>query len=71
MKTMKKAAIAVAHRILQVVYCTIRDGSGYREQGPDYFDRLHPERTKNRLLARLEGLGFEAQLRPKIAVENS
>ena len=67
----KKAAIAAAHRILQVVYCMIRDGSNYREQGPDYFERLHPERTKNRLLARLEGLGFEVQLRPKIAVENS
>lgn len=68
---MKKATIAVAHRILQVVYYLIRDGSRYREQGADYFDRLHPERTKQRLLARLETLGFQVQLRPKIAPETS
>ena len=68
---MKKAAIAVAHRILRLVYCMIRDGSRYREQGADYFDRLHPEHTKHRLLARLESLGFEVQLRPKIAAEIS
>src|ERR1035437_9357416 len=40
---MKKAAIAVAHRILSTVYVMIRDGSRYREQGADYFDRVHPE----------------------------
>jgi len=67
---MKKAAIAVAHRILQVAYCMIRDGSSYREQGADYFDRLHPDRTEKRLLARLESLGFDVQLRPKIAASS-
>jgi transposase len=61
----KKAAIAVAHRILNLAYCMIRDGSTYREQGADYFDRLHPERTKKRLLARLQQLGFDVELRPR------
>jgi transposase len=62
----KKAALAVAHRILAVAYSMIRTGAEYREQGADYFDRLHPERAKNRLTARLERLGFLVHLEPKI-----
>jgi transposase len=50
---MKKAAVAVAHRILVIAYHIIRDGTEYREQGGDYFDRLHPERTAERLTRRL------------------
>lgn len=67
---MKKAAVAVAHRILTVAYCMIRDGSRYREQGADYFDRLHPERTRNRLVQRLDRLGFDVSLTPKITPAN-
>ena len=68
---MKKAALAVAHRLLTVVYCLIRDGVRYREQGADYFDRMHPERVTNRLKAKLEALGFEVDLRPKLTPETS
>jgi transposase len=64
---LKKAAVAVAHRILQVVYSMLSAGIPYREQGADYFDRLHPERTKKRLLARLENLGFSLLLTPRIS----
>lgn len=64
---MKKAAVAVAHRILTIVYSMIRNGTPYREQGANYFDRLHPERTKNRLTARLEQLGFLVHLEPRIS----
>jgi len=67
---MKKAAVAVAHRVLSIVYLMIRDGSRYREQGADYFDRVHPERTKNNLTQRLERLGFEVQLIPKRIPQN-
>ena len=68
---MKKAAVAVARRILTVVYNLIRDGVRYREQGADYFDRMHPERITNRLKARLESLGFEVELKPKLTPETS
>jgi transposase len=68
---MKKAAVAVAHRLLLVAYHLIRDGSRYREQGPDYFDRLHPERTRNKLIQRLNQLGFEVQLAPRIKPQTS
>jgi transposase len=67
---MKKAAVAVAHRILVIVYSMIRTGEAYREQGADYFDRLHPERTKDRLTARLERLGFLVQVETRISGRN-
>ena len=35
----------------------IREQTRYREHGPDYFDRLHPERTKNRRPADFRRLG--------------
>jgi hypothetical protein len=56
---MKKACVAVAHRMLTYIYFVIRDGGSYVEKGGDYFDRLHPERTASRLLARLESLDFD------------
>ena len=68
---MKKAAVAVAHRMLTIIYSMIREGAEYRENGADYFDRLHPERTKNRLTARLERLGFLVSLKPKLSPETS
>jgi transposase len=68
---MKKAAVAVAHRMLAIVYSMIRDGSDYRENGADYFDRLHPEPAKNKLTARLERLGFLVHLESKLSPQSS
>jgi len=64
-KGMKKAAMAVAHRLLIIAYYIIRDGVEYRELGGDHHDRLHPLRSTRRLVERLAGLGFEVELRPK------
>jgi hypothetical protein len=49
----------------------IRDGSRYREQGADYSDRLHPERTKNKLIQRLARLEFDVCLTPNTISETS
>lgn len=68
---LKKAAVAVAHKILTLAYIMIRDGSPYREQGADYFDRIHPERTRNSLVRRIERLGFDVQIVPKKSAETS
>ena len=57
--------MAVAHRLLTILYVLIRDGGVYRERGGDYFDRLHPERTAKRMVQRLERIGFEAILKRK------
>jgi transposase len=62
---MKKAAVAVAHKILHLAYVMIRDGSTYHEQGADYYDRIHPERTATSLIRRIEKLGFNVQITPK------
>lgn len=64
---MKKAAVAVAHRILIIAYHIIRDGGEYREYGGDYFDRQHPQRTAERLTRRLERIGYEVVLKPSAA----
>lgn len=56
---MKKAAMAVADRVLVIAFSIMRDGSVYREAGGDYHDRLHPERTVRRLTERLERMGLE------------
>lgn len=61
----RKAIVATAHRLLVIAFCILRDGTEYREVGGDYFDRLHPERTRNRLVRRLQRLGLDVILQPK------
>lgn len=55
---MKKAAVAVAHRLLKIAYSLIRQGGEYRERGGDHFDRRHPEKTARKLVSRLERIGL-------------
>jgi transposase len=57
-----KAIVATAHRILTIAYCLLRDGTPYKDLGDDYFDKLNPARTAQRLLARLQALGCDVQL---------
>jgi transposase len=61
----KKAIVATAHQILIIAYHILRDGTCYREQGGDFFDRLHPNKTQHRLTERLHRLGFEVLLKPR------
>lgn len=60
---MKKAAVAVAHRLLTMVYLLIRDGGVYCERGGDYFDRRNPARTAKKLTRRLEQIGYQVVLK--------
>lgn len=55
----KKALVAVAHQILVTAFSILRDQTEYRELGGDFFDQQHPQRTKNRLIRRLERLGLQ------------
>ncbi len=61
----RKAIVATAHRLLIVAFCILRDGVEYRELVGDYFDRLHPERTRNRLVRRLQRPGLDVFLQPR------
>jgi transposase len=61
----KRAALAVAHRLLVLAYHIIRSGSVYREVGDNYYDQLHPERTAHRLTQRLQRIGFDVVITPR------
>jgi hypothetical protein len=37
-------------------------GTRFKELGADYFERRNPERVKDRLVARLEKLGYKVSL---------
>lgn len=63
----RKAIVATAHRLLVIAFCILRDRTEYREIGGDYFDQLHPDRTRNRLVRRLQRLGHEVILQPRAA----
>jgi transposase len=60
----RKAIVATAHRLLTIAFCMLRDHTDYRELGDNYFDRMHPERTRNRLVRRLQRLGLQVSLQP-------
>jgi transposase len=61
----RKAIVATAHRLLLIAFCILRDGTEYLELGDNYFDQLHPERTRNRLVRRLQRLGLDVILQPR------
>lgn len=60
----KKAVVAVAHRILTIMWRMIGNGAIYQERGGDFFDRLNPQRTARKLARRLEHIGFQVALTP-------
>jgi transposase len=61
----RKAIVSLAHRILVIAFCLLRAGAEYQELGGDFFDRLNPLRTRNRLIRRLQRLGLAVTLTPR------
>jgi transposase len=62
----KRAIIAVAHAILKIAYHMLKDGTDYIELGANYFDKLNSKRTPNRLIKRLEQMGYSVTKNPEI-----
>jgi transposase len=58
----KRAALAVGHSILTVAYHLMDRGTRFQELGADYFDRRNPQRVRERLVKRLEKLGYRVSL---------
>jgi transposase len=58
----KKAIVALMHSILVMSYHMIQRKEPYQELGGNYFDQRSPEVTANRLVKRLERLGFQVSL---------
>ena len=61
----KRAAVAVAHSILIVVYHLLANPEAvYTELGADYFTKRNPEQEQRRAIRKLETLGFTVTLTP-------
>jgi transposase len=61
----KKAAMAVAHKILIAVFHILQGGVAFADLGGDYLDRVDKHRTAKRLVRRLSTLGYDVLLRAK------
>jgi len=59
----KKAIIAVAASILTAAYYMLRDGTAYRDLGPQHFDRVERTKIAARLVRKLENLGYEVDVK--------
>lgn len=60
-----KAAVAVAHSILTIMWHMATTAEHYHDLGGDYFERRRdPAREANRLIAKLANLGYRVHLEP-------
>jgi len=63
-----KAAVAVAHSILDTAWHLLTNGALYQDPGADYFERRHdPLVQAKRLQQRIEALGFDVTVTEKAA----
>jgi transposase len=60
----KKAAVAVGHSILVIIYHLLRDHESYQDLGGNYFDERDRQAVQKQLIRRLERLGYQVELQP-------
>ena len=61
----RRAAVAVAHSLLVIVYHVLSSGQPYQDLGGDYFvRRVDPQARTRQLVAQLEQLGHKVTLAP-------
>jgi transposase len=60
----KKAIIALAHRILVIIYHLLTEQQAYRELGADHAEEQVAQASKRWAIRRLEQLGYEVTLQP-------
>jgi transposase len=58
----KRAALAVAHSILVVIYHLLQRGTTYTDLGSNYFDERNKQVTLHRSVRRIEQLGYRVTL---------
>lgn len=65
-KSGPKAAVAVAHTILTIIWHLLAHGGTYQDLGPDYYARRedNPETLAAKLKQKIESLGYTVELRP-------
>jgi transposase len=60
----KKAAVAIAHTILIILYHVLKRRRPYQDLGPNYFDERDKAAVQRQLVRRLEKLGYQVNLQP-------
>ena len=60
----KRAAVALGHTLLVIIYHVIAENKEYEELGGDYLDQVDRQGKEKRLVRQLEKLGFEVSLTP-------
>ena len=61
----QKAIVAVAHKLIVILWHVLATGRPYQDLGADYFTtRIDPEKERRRLVAKLEAQGFKVTLEP-------
>lgn len=63
----KRAIVAVAHSLLTVVYYVLERREPYHDLGANYFDKRDQTAVEQRLIRRLEKLGYQVILQPQVA----
>ncbi|MDE3077358.1 MAG: transposase, partial [Chloroflexota bacterium] len=63
----RRAALAVAHSLLAIIYHVLSEQTPYRDLGAEYFHRLDADKRKQYLLRQLADLGYDAKLQPHAA----
>lgn len=63
-KGAKKAAVAVAHALLVIIYRMLKDGTSFKDLGGNFFDELNKQAIVKRSVKRLEDLGFKVTVEP-------
>lgn len=61
----KWAVVAVAHKLLIIIYHVLKTKTPYQELGEDYFDQLERTHIERRAVRRLEQLGYQVTLTPQ------
>ena len=60
----KRAAVAVGHTLLVIIYHLLQRQTTYQELGAHYFDERDRQVLERRLVQRLKALGYEVTLQP-------
>ena len=60
----KKAIIAVAASMLTAAWYMLRDGTPWQDLGASHFDRADAQKTANRLIRRLQQMGYTVNATP-------
>lgn len=60
----KRALVALANALLQIVWHLLTHRRTYQDLGSDYFERLHQQRLTQSLVSRLQKLGHTVILNP-------